>query len=190
MAHRHHRRRTALASGLAALVFVVVMWLFWVGRGEYVEWRVDHHMPLIREYAASTGLPVSLVRAVVLIESSGRPAVRSERDAVGLMQITPITLTDVLQRNPEIPKGDLTDPAYNVRIGTTYLAYLLKRFDQDERLALAAYHMGPTAIARARRQHPKLSSEALIKRVAGPKTRAYVANVLRERDAWQDPQTP
>ena len=45
-------------------------------------------------------------------------------------------------------------------------------------LALAAYHMGPTAVSRARRKHPQLSSQQLVDRAAGSKTRAYVANVL------------
>ncbi len=126
-----------------------------------------------------------LVRAVVEIESGGRPRVRSERGAVGLMQITPITEKDVLNRNPDFARGDLTDPAYNLLIGTTYLQQMLQRFDGDLKLALAAYHMGPTAVAKGRREHPQLDTDALIRQIAGPKTRAYVTNVLREAGELQ-----
>jgi len=145
----------------------------------YVERRVDRYEQLIGAHAAAHGLPPELVRAVVTVESSGRPDARSNRGAVGLMQITPVALRDVRARNPHIPDGDLTDPDYNLLIGTTYLAQLLSRFDGDLRLALAGYHMGPTKLGQARARNPGQDSDRLIRAVAGPKTRAYVDNVIR-----------
>ena len=78
--------------------------------------------------------------------------------------------------------GDLFDPDYNVAVGTTYLAYLLKRFDNDRTLAVAAYHMGPTAIRRAMYADPGLSSLDLVQKHGGPQTRAYTAKVLRDAE--------
>jgi soluble lytic murein transglycosylase len=43
----------------------------------------------------------------------------------------------------------LLDPADNVRIGTSYLARLVRRFDGDHETALAAYNRGPTRVEAA-----------------------------------------
>ena len=141
--------------------------------------RVQDYDTLITEHAEATDLPRDLVRAVVLAESGGHAAARSNKDAVGLMQITPITLKEVRRHHPDLPRGDLTDPAFNLRVGTAYLAYLLDRFDGDQTLTLAAYHMGPTAVRRLQRAHPDLSPDALIDAHAGPQTRAYVKKVAQ-----------
>ena len=125
------------------------------------------------------GLDSLLVASLVEAESSFLPRVVSPRGAVGLMQVMPVTERDVLERNPQLARGLLTDPDYNLRVGTTYLSYLLERFDGDLKLALAAYHMGPTKVAKAKQSDPGLTTDELIIKHAGPKTRAYVRNVLR-----------
>ncbi|MEO0515293.1 MAG: lytic transglycosylase domain-containing protein [Planctomycetota bacterium] len=143
--------------------------------------RIDQYASLIQQHAEAAGLDVDLVRAVVMAESSGRAKAKSNRGALGLMQITAITEKDVLQRNPRLKQGDLFDPDYNLKIGTTYLGYLLNRFDGDETLALTAYHMGPTRVRRIQREHPGITPDQLVAQHAGPMTRAYVARVLDER---------
>lgn len=175
--------RRAWIAALTVLFFVV--WLGpdaarWLKHGRDVQ-RIEAHMSLIEKHAAEAGLDVDLVRAVVMAESSGNPKAKSNRGAYGLMQITAITEKDVLQRNRGWSGGDLFDPDYNLKIGTTYLAYLLKRFDGDETLALTAYHMGPTAVRRIQRKHPGITPERIVAEHAGSKTRAYVKRVSRGR---------
>lgn len=133
---------------------------------------------LIVKHAQDRDLSVALVRAVVEAESGGDPVARSETDARGLMQVMPLTHQDVRERFG-LPDGNLYDPDYNLLIGTHYLRYLLDRFDQDTTLALAAYHMGPTRLARHRREDPGLGSAELVEKHAGSKTRAYVRRVLQ-----------
>lgn len=170
-------------AGLSALLVLVwagpdtARWLKHLGDDH----RIDRYAGLIEEYAEAAGLDTELVRAVVMAESSGHADAKSNRGALGLMQITPITEKDVLQRNPDMKRGDLFDPDYNLRVGTTYLGYLLRRFDGDEMLALTAYHMGPTRVRRIQREHQGITPDQILADHAGPKTRAYVRRVLRER---------
>jgi len=170
------RWRAALVAGVLAAGAV----LFAGGGGE--RHRVGGHDALIARHAHATGLDEALVRSVVTHESGGDAKALSPAAARGLMQITAITEQDVLQRNPSLQAGDLFDPDYNVAVGTTYLAYLLKRFDNDRTLAVAAYHMGPTAIRRAMNADPGLSSLDLVQKHGGPQTRAYTAKVLRDAE--------
>ncbi|MEL7087392.1 MAG: lytic transglycosylase domain-containing protein, partial [Planctomycetota bacterium] len=184
--------RRWIAGGL--VVLIVSLWLLpgvfpvllsgagrW-GKSHWDAGRVAELEPRIREHAAAAGLDPEFVRAVVTAESGGDPAAKSNRGAHGLMQITAITEKDVLQRNPGWPRGDLFEIDYNLKVGTTYLAYLIDRFDGDEMLALTAYHMGPTAVRRIQRKHPGISPADLLAEHAGSKTRAYVRRVLEEQD--------
>ncbi len=142
-----------------------------------VDARMAELEPLLAEHGAQAGIDLDLLRAVVRAESGGDPQAVSPVGARGLMQVMPPAHEDA-RRIGRLPDGDLFDPDYNLRVGTTYLAYLLDRFDGDARLAVAAYHMGPTRVADLRRKHPQMSSEQLVDRFGGPQTRAYVKRVV------------
>jgi len=88
-------------------------------------------------------LPLTLLLAVARGESDFNAKARSNRDAYGLMQIRwPQTakhlgINDVRQ---------LYEPCVNVRAGTKYLAELMRRYDGNLYLTLAAYNYGPGRI--------------------------------------------
>lgn len=137
----------------------------------YIDDRIAHH-------AQEQGLDVVLVQAVVQAESGRDWKATSPVGAKGLMQVTEIALQDV-KRLEGVGDGDLYDIDFNLRVGTLYLAYLLDRFEGDVALSVAAYHMGPTAIARGQRKYPTLSARDMIEKHGGPQTRAYVKKVLK-----------
>lgn len=147
-------------------------------RDRSIERRVETHEEIIRRHAEANDLPVALVQAVVRAESAGDPRAVSNKDAKGLMQITPITERELLGRL-KIPRGDLFDPDYNVRLGTAYLRILIDRFGGDLYLALAAYHAGPTRMQRIRRAHPGLSGKQLVEKYTGAVTVRYCRTVLK-----------
>jgi soluble lytic murein transglycosylase-like protein len=127
------------------------------------------------------GLPALLVLALIEQESHFRPKVSGPRGAVGLMQLRPFVARDIAKRHgiPWQGMHTLFDPVKNVRLGTLYLAEMRRRFD-DTKLAMAAYNIGPTRVAK--RLERGLS-------VKGP----YVTGVLRRyhsmRLVFGDPTT-
>lgn len=82
----------------------------------------------------------TLVAAVIREESRFDPKVESEQGAYGLMQIQPETARFISERSGIA--GDYRGPNTNIRMGTWYLNYLQNRYDDDERLVLAAYNSG------------------------------------------------
>lgn len=90
--------------------------------------------------SAATGVDSSLIRAVIQAESAGNARALSPKGAVGLMQLMPGTAKEL--------GVDPSDPVQNVMGGAKYLASLLKRFDGDQKLALAGYNAGPGAVER------------------------------------------
>lgn len=93
------------------------------------------------------GLKVSraLALAISRRESEFDPAARSHADARGLMQILPGTAKLMAKElGVEFTPGKLlTDPAYNVTLGSAYLAHLIEEFGPSIALVASGYNAGP-----------------------------------------------
>ena len=96
---------------------------------------------LILGAAARHDIDPLLVAAIVQAESSFDKEAVSPRGALGLMQMMPTTAE-------QLGLADAYDPGQNLDAGVSYLAYLLRRFDDDLVLALAGYNAGPGAVDR------------------------------------------
>ena len=79
-----------------------------------------------------------LVRALIRVESGDLPTARSNKGAMGLMQLMPSTARHYKVRNPYDPKA-------NIAAGAKHLKSLLDRFRAVD-LALAAYNAGEGAV--------------------------------------------
>lgn len=131
-------------------------------------------------------LPVepALVLAVIRQESEFNTRARSRSNARGLMQLLPSTAKFAARRaRLKWSRRRLSrDSAYNIRLGSAYLAYLLGRFDGSYLLAAAAYNAGPTRVARwiARYGHPERDIDPVdwIESMPFGETRNFVRRVL------------
>lgn len=93
----------------------------------------------IDEAAISQRLDPRLVRAVIQVESAWNVRARSAKGALGLMQLMPMTAQRFGVQDP-------FDARENIRGGTRYLRFLLDRFRENLRYALAAYNAGEKAV--------------------------------------------
>lgn len=96
---------------------------------------------IIYEKAAKYGIDPHLVKAIIKTESNWNDRAVSRKGAMGLMQLMPTTANKMEVYNP-------FDPEENIEGGTKYLRKLLKHFNGDLTLALAAYNAGPNAVER------------------------------------------
>jgi len=103
----------------------------------------------IREASERHGVDPYLVAAVVKAESGYDPEAVSAAGAVGLMQLMPSTAEWIEGRDDWAAGavGTLTDPEWNIELGTYYLAFLLELFEGDVRATLAAYNAGQGTVA-------------------------------------------
>ena len=131
-------------------------------------------------------LPVepALVLAVIRQESEFNARARSGAGARGLMQLLPSTARFAARRaRLKWSRRRLSrDTAYNIRLGSTYLAHLVKRYEGSYLLAAAAYNAGPARVARwiARYGHPDRDIDPVdwIESVPFGETRNFLRRVL------------
>ncbi|HHX11529.1 MAG TPA: lytic transglycosylase domain-containing protein [Clostridiales bacterium] len=98
--------------------------------------EVDKDLNDIFERAAEKyNVSVDLLKAIGKAESDFRPEAVSRSGAQGVMQLMPKTAE-------YLGVKDSFDPEQNIMGGAKYIAELLKKYDGDTTLALAAYNAG------------------------------------------------
>lgn len=133
---------------------------------------------IIRGHARNYDLDAALLAAVIYQESKFESDARSDAGAIGLMQLQPETAKGIAVRTggSRFRVEDLYDPELNVRYGAWYLRHLLRKYDNDEDLALAAYNAGQTRVDRWRAEGSG---------IVFPETRHYVARVGELRGMYR-----
>jgi soluble lytic murein transglycosylase len=135
----------------------------------------------IEQHARTTALDPYLVISIMRQESAFATAAVSSAGARGLMQLMPATAQLVSQRLHlgKITHVMLEHPQLNIRLGTHYFASMLKRYEGNVVLALAAYNAGPGRADRWSQEWPQTPQDEFIEQIPFNETRLYVKLVLR-----------
>jgi soluble lytic murein transglycosylase len=115
------------------------------------------------------------VAAIIGVESNFSPIAVSPRDAIGLMQILPSTGRELASKlNLKFDsRKSLFDPNFNLKVGTYYLHLLLKEFNHNRDLALAAYNAGIKRI----KDWTSTTKKFSIKNIPISETRKFISAV-------------
>ena len=116
------------------------------------------HYQYINSIAAYYKLDPELIRAVIIVESEFNANSKSSKGALGLMQVMSTTANDMGFEN-------IDQPHTNIQAGSKYLKKMLKTFDSDLKLALAAYNAGPGAVKKHNGIPPYPETEQYVKKV-------------------------
>lgn len=122
--------------------------------------RATQYSEAIETAANMHKVDALLVQAIAEVESCFDAKAVSRVGARGIMQLMPATAS-------ELGVVDSFDAIQNIHGGTSYLAKMLKRFNQNHHLALAAYNAGPGAVDKHNGVPPF------------PETRDYVQKVMK-----------
>jgi soluble lytic murein transglycosylase len=145
------------------------------------------HEDIIRQQARDKDLDASLIAGVIYEESRFRDQT-SHAGARGLMQITPATARFIARDSggTAFTHEDLATPQINIAYGSYYLRYLLRRYDGNETLAVAAYNAGETNVNRWMARAGGADDFDTTRDIPFKETRDYVGNVLQRRDEYRD----
>ncbi len=100
----------------------------------------------VTEYCKEYKVNLALAFSVIKVESGFNKNAKSEKGALGLMQITPDT-GEYLARLLNTEEYDLLEEKCNIKFGCFYLSYLTERFYNIE-TAVVAYNAGEGNVRR------------------------------------------
>ncbi len=132
--------------------------------------RAADYQDIINQYAKEFRLDSKLVNAVIRNESCFDKSATSPAGAEGLMQLMPATARS-------LGVTDSFQPHQNLRGGMQYLSELVRRYNNNLALALAAYNAGPGAVAKYDGVPPYPETQKYIERVM-KSYRSYLRDYL------------
>ncbi|MGE5432465.1 MAG: transglycosylase SLT domain-containing protein [Syntrophomonadaceae bacterium] len=122
--------------------------------------RIGKFEDTIEQASKDFGVDSNIIRSVILAESAGNVKARSVSNAKGLMQLMDSTASSMGVKN-------VWDPKENIYGGTKYLAGLLRQYNGELKLALAAYNAGPGNVEKYNGVPPFNETKNYISRVLG-----------------------
>jgi soluble lytic murein transglycosylase-like protein len=119
----------------------------WPAVRETIAQKRARYAPYIAAASRVTRLDADLIEAIIAAESAFDPLALSSTGALGLMQLMPATAE-------RFGVTDRLDPAQNILGGARYLSFLLHKFNNNLKLALAAYNAGEGNVMKHRNRIP------------------------------------
>jgi soluble lytic murein transglycosylase-like protein len=116
--------------------------------------------PIVKRVAEKHRIDQELVHVVIRAESNYDAFAISSAGAMGLMQLMPATAKQYGVNN-------VFDPAQNIEGGVRYLKDLVRLYNGQTKLVLAAYNAGQEAVRKYKGIPPY------------PETKSYIAGIMR-----------
>jgi soluble lytic murein transglycosylase-like protein len=120
--------------------------------------REHNYHAIILEAGNRYDVDPALIKAVIMAESGYDPMAVSKKGALGLMQLMPATADELNLEDP-------FNPVHNVNAGVKYLKGLLKEFEGDLELAIAAYNAGSKKVRKFNGIPPYKTTQHYVKKV-------------------------
>ncbi|CAM3882039.1 lytic transglycosylase domain-containing protein [Cohnella lubricantis] len=178
------RRRVVLL-----LLIIIVGLLFiqseWLGRTIYPIYYKEE----IKQSAELYELDPLLIASIIRVESNYKPRAVSPKGAIGIMQLMPDTAEWILSHDNfgSISLDDIgRQPEAGIRIGTWYMKDLLRQFDGNLVVSLAAYNAGPGKVRQWLKDRTWDGKAESVADIPYGETRQYVQKVLHYYNKYKE----
>lgn len=163
---------------LLIIIFVFALSLAGFKTISTISHPIKYQAEILR-YSNEFGLEPELIASVINTESHFNKSAKSDKGAIGLMQIKLSTANFIIEYyklNEKIEEADLFIPETNIRFGAMYINYLSKKFEKID-TALAAYNAGETIVRSWLRNEDYSEDKLTLKNIPFGETRNYVLKI-------------
>ncbi|MGB3404759.1 MAG: transglycosylase SLT domain-containing protein [Microcoleaceae cyanobacterium] len=143
-------------------------------------WQVLYPFPYLEtivDWSEKRDLNTVLVTALIRQESRFMPSIKSVVGATGLMQVMPETGEEVAEKI-QLTEYSLEDVNDNVNLGTYYLDFTHREYNNNSMLAVASYNAGPLAVSEWLQRFGFNDADEFVEKIPYPETYGYVKSVF------------
>jgi len=179
------RRRRMLLIIVIGIMFILFVQSNWMNKYLYPIKYKDY----IAEQAEKQEIDPFLIAAVIKVESNFQTGRSSSKGAIGLMQLMPSTADWIVQKigSPSVTSDELLHlPEKNIELGAWYLNYLLRQFDHEMIVAIAAYNAGPGNVNKWLKEGVWNGELGTSSDIPFGETRHYVQKVIYYYNKYKD----
>ncbi len=136
----------------------------------------------VEKYSKENNVDKYMIYAIIKAESNFKSDVKSNSNAIGLMQLLENTAVEMSNsiKQDEITEKSLYDPEMNIKLGISYYSYLLKHYRGNNILALTAYNAGMGNVDNWIKKGVIKSDGSDIENIPYKETNNYVRKILRD----------
>jgi soluble lytic murein transglycosylase len=143
-------------------------------------WQALYPFPFvepINAWAKERKLNPMLVTALIRQESRFEPKIESSAGALGLMQVMPGT-ADWVADQIGLTQYAIDSPDDNIKLGTWYLDYTHREYNDNSLFAVASYNAGPGSVAEWIDRFGFSDPDQFVEQIPFPETKGYVESVF------------
>jgi soluble lytic murein transglycosylase len=128
-----------------------------------------------------------LIMAIIRVETKFELDQESRVGAQGLMQLMPETVDEIVRKGKFSPtfRDYVHDPAINIRMGSWYIAALMREFKGNKIAVMAAYNAGPGNVHKWMNTNVWDGKKETIHKIPYGETRHYIQRVSWYYDKYR-----
>ena len=139
----------------------------------------------VYKYSEENNIDPYLTFAIIKAESNFNKDSRSKSNAKGLMQLMDSTAEEIAKKLNMPEEINLFDAETNIRLGTNYIATLLKYYNNNLYLALSAYNAGIGTVDKWIQEGTIKKDGSDIENIPYKETNNYVRKIIRDYGLYQ-----
>lgn len=181
------KKKTKILIIVLLIIFIILFGILKIQNFILKKIYKTDYSEYVYKYSEENNLDPLLTFAIIKAESNFNRNIKSRSGAIGLMQLMESTaLEEAEEVNEEIVVTEsLYNPEINIKIGTKYYSKLIKKYNNNMLLALAAYNAGIGNVDSWIKQRIIKEDGTDIENIPFKETNNYVRKIVRDYKIYQ-----
>ena len=181
------KKKTKILIIVLLIIFIILFGILKIQNFILKKIYKTQYSEYVYKYSEENNIDPLLTFAIIKAESNFNRNIKSKSGAIGLMQLMESTaLEEAEEVNEEIIVTEsLYNPEINIKIGTKYYAKLIKKYNNNTLLALAAYNAGIGNVDSWIKQGIIKEDGTDIENIPFKETNNYVRKIVRDYKIYQ-----
>ncbi len=176
------KKKTQILIVISLIILIILFGILKIQNFILKKIYKTNYSEYVYKYSEENNIDPLLTFAIIKAESNFNRNIKSKSGAIGLMQLMESTaLEEAEEVNQEIVVTEsLYNPEINIKIGTKYYAKLIKKYNNNMLLALAAYNAGIGNVDKWIQEGIIKEDGSDIENIPFKETNNYVRKIVRD----------